>query len=79
MEEKTMIADTLNSANAYLYTINYAIIQCDSKELRDYFISTRNKMEELQYEIYEFAKQKGYYKPAAPAGKADIDAVKQAI
>ena len=79
MEEKTMIADTLSSANAYLYILNYSILQCDSKNLRDYIIYLRNKFEVLQYEIYEIAKEKGYYKPAAPAGKADVDAVKQEI
>lgn len=79
MEEKTMIADTLSSANAYINMLNYSILQCDDKNLRDYLVGIRNKFENLQFEIYELAKQKGYYKPAAPAGKADIEAVKQEI
>ncbi len=79
MEEKTMIADTLSSANSYLTMLNYSILQCNDKNLRDYFVGVRNQFETLQFEIYELAKQKGYYKPAAPAGKADIDAVKEAL
>lgn len=79
MEEKTMIADALSSANAYLNMLNYSILQCDDKNLRDYFIGIRNKFEIIQYEIYALAKQKNFYKPAAPAGKADIEAVKTEI
>ena len=79
MEDKVMIGDTLTSCNTYINMLNYAILQSDDKDLRDYFIGVRNQMETLQWQIYEYAKEKSYYMPAAPAGKADIDAVKQEV
>lgn len=77
MEDKVMIADTLSSCNATINMLNYAIMQCDNKDLRDYFVGVRNQMEALQWQVYEYAKQNNYYNPAAPAGKADVEAVKQ--
>ena len=42
-------------------------------------VSARNKLENLQWQTYLLAKEKGYYVPAAPAGEADITQVKNAI
>ena len=79
MNEKQVVADTLSSCNALINLLNYSIMQSDNKNLRDTFINYRNKMENLQWEIYVIAKAKGYYIPAAPAGIADVEAVKSAI
>ncbi|MEG0072957.1 MAG: spore coat protein [Clostridia bacterium] len=77
MEEKIMVGDTLSSINTYFNLLNYSIIQCDDKNLRDYLVGVRNQFEALQWQVYEFAKEKQYYIPAAPAGEADIDIVRQ--
>lgn len=79
MNEKEAIADTLSTCNAIINMANYAIMQGNNKNLRDTFIRYRDELEELQYEIYLDAKQKGFYVPAAPAGQADIEAVKTAV
>lgn len=79
MNEKEAIADTLSTCNAIINMANYAIMQGNNKNLRDIFIRYRDELEELQYEIYLDAKQKGFYVPAAPAGQADIEAVKTAV
>lgn len=79
MNEKEAIADTLSTCNAIINMANYAILQGNDKNLRDTFTRYRDELEELQYEIYLIAKQKGYYVPAAPAGQADIEAVKTAV
>ena len=79
MNEKQAVADTLSSCNALINMLNYSVIQSNNKKLRDTFVTFRNQMEDLQWEIYLIAKQNGYYIPAAPAGQADIDAVKQVV
>lgn len=79
MNEKQAVADTLSSTNALINMLTYSVMQSNNKNLRDTFQNARNQMESLQWEIYLVAKQKGYYTPAAPAGQADIDAVKNAI
>ena len=55
------------------------IEQSNNKNSRDSLIACRNNLEDIQWELYLIAKQKGYYVPAAPAGQADIDQVKQAV
>ena len=49
------------------------------KQNRNTLIENRNKLQGIQWSIYQIAKQKGYYIPAAPAGQADIDEVKNSI
>lgn len=79
MNEKEAISDTLSGVNAILNMLAYDIMQSNNKSLRDTFVNYRNELEDLQWQIYVLAKDKGYYVPAAPAGQADIDAVKTAI
>ncbi len=79
MEDKVMISDTLSSCNSFITMLNYAIMQSNNKELRDYFTSVRNEIETLQWQVYEYSKSKEYYVPAAPAGAADIAAVKEEV
>ena len=54
-------------------------IESTIEELVQPIVDARNKLEDIQWELYLIAKQKGYYVPAAPAGQADIDQVKQSI
>ncbi|MBR5227824.1 MAG: spore coat protein [Clostridia bacterium] len=79
MNEKQAIADTLSSLNAFNNMLTYSVVQSNNKNLRDTFTTFRNQVEDLQWEIYLIAKENGYYVPAAPAGQADIDAVKQVV
>ena len=79
MDEKQAVADTLAGVNALINLLNYAVMQGNNKSLRDTFVTYRNQFEDLQWQIYVVARDKGYYVPAAPAGMADIDAVKTAV
>ena len=79
MNEKCSVADTLSSINAILNKLNYAIEQANNKSFRDTCVQYRNIFENIQWNVYEFAKSKQYYVPAAPAGQADIEQVKQTI
>ena len=79
MDEKQAVADTLAGINALINLLNYAVMQGNNKSLRDTFTTYRNQFEDLQWQIYVIARDKGYYIPAAPAGMADIDAVKTAV
>lgn len=79
MNEKTAISDSLSSLNSIITLLNYSIEQSNNMNFRNTLIENRNKLEGIQWSIYQIAKQKGYYIPAAPAGKADIDEVKNSI
>ena len=79
MNEKVAINDVLAGLNSAITLCGYTIEQANNKNFRDIIIQKRNKLENLQWEIYLIAKEKGYYVPAAPAGEADIEQVKNAI
>lgn len=79
MDEKMSVNDTLSCTNSIITLLEYTIEQCNNKNFRDTIVQTRNNLEDIQWELYLIAKQKGYYVPAAPAGQADIDQVKQSI
>lgn len=79
MTEKTGVSDVLSTLNSVITMLNYSIQQSNDKNFRDTLITSRNSLENYQWQIYLIAKEKGYYVPAAPAGQADIDQVKSAI
>ena len=79
MNEKTAISDSLSSLNSIITLLNYSIEQSNNMNFRNTLIENRNKLEGFQWSIYQIANQKGYYIPAAPAGQADIDQVKNSI
>ncbi len=79
MTEKVALDDVLSCTNSVITLINYSIQQANNKNFRDALITARNNLENLQWNIYLINKEKGYYVPAAPAGEADIEQVKQAV
>ena len=79
MNEKNSVNDALSSLNSIITLCNYSIQQCNNENLRDELITNRNTLENLQWEIYLLAKEKGYYIPAAPAGEADLEQVRSSI
>ena len=79
MNEKIAISDSLSTTNSIINMINYSIEQSNNKDFRDTLVSYRNELEDLQWQLYVYARDNGYYVQAAPAGMADIDAVKSAV
>lgn len=75
MNEKIATADILNSVNQLITHYTYSIVQGDNENLRNVFCDHRNKLEMIQYNLYNVGKQKGYYVPALPAGANDIEQV----
>lgn len=79
MTEKVAMGDVLSSVNALIKQCEFAIEQSNDKNFRDILIQHRNVLENIQWKVYLIDKEKGYYVPAAPAGQADIEQVKNAI
>lgn len=79
MTEKICVNDVLSTLNSTITLINYSIQQSNNKNFRDALIASRNTLEDYQWQIYLIAKEKQYYIPAAPAGAADLEQVKNAI
>lgn len=79
MTEKVGLDDVLSTLNSTITMINYAIQQSNNKNFRDTLITSRDNLEKLQWKMYLINKEKGYYVPAAPAGQADVEQVKNSI
>lgn len=76
MKEKTMVADTLAGINGELVRFGEMIPQTENKELKQTLKQFRNACETSQEELYQLAREKSYYVPAAKATQEEISHVK---
>ncbi len=76
MQEKTMVADTLAGINSELTRYAGMIAQSENKELKQTLKQFRNACEQSQEELYQIARAKSYYVPAAKASEEDVKHVK---
>ena len=76
MNEKTMVVDTLTGINGELVRFGEMIPQTDNMELKQTLKQFRNACEQSQEELYQIAREKAYYVPAAKATQQEIDHVK---
>ena len=76
LNEKTMVADTLAGINGELVRFGEMIPQTENKELKQTLKQLRNACEQSQEEIYQLAREKSYYVPAAKATEEEIAHVK---
>ncbi|MCI5700815.1 MAG: spore coat protein [Lachnospiraceae bacterium] len=79
MEEKILVNDTLVGINGELTRYAEMISQTENKELKQTLKQFRNASEMSQEEIYQIAREKAYYIPAAPAKPDEIAHVKEIL
>jgi hypothetical protein len=79
MNEKLAVGDVLSCENMIITALTYAIEHADNEQFRQLLLDARTKLDNLKWDTYLIAKEKGYYIPAAPAGEADVQQVKSAI
>ncbi|WP_156291923.1 spore coat protein [Oceanobacillus salinisoli] len=76
LQEKDMVNDYLAGLNASLTGYATYISESNNEELRQTLIQLRNQDETRQRTLYNYALQKGYYQPAAPAAQEVVQQVK---
>ena len=76
MNEKTMVADTLTGINGELVRLAEMIPQTENKELKSTLKQLRNACEQSQEELYQIAREKSYYVPAAKATEEEVQHVR---
>ena len=72
MQEKMMVADTLAGINGELTRYAGMIAQSENKELKITLKQMRNACEQSQEELYQIAREKSYYVPAAKATDDEV-------
>ncbi len=79
MDEKTMVSDTLAGINGELVRYGEMISQTENQQLKQTLKQIRNQCETSQEEIYQIARSKQYYVPAAKASREEIEHVKMIL
>ena len=75
MQEKDMVNDILSMVNSSLTGYAGVIAQCSDQNLRQTIQQIRNSDEQFQYNLYQLAEQKGYYRAAQQATSEEIQQV----
>ncbi len=76
LQEKTMVNDALSDEKTELTFYANFISECANPQLRSMIQQIRNNCETSQYELFQIAQSKGYYKPAQQASDNEIQQVK---
>jgi len=79
MEEKIMVSDVMNGIKSETKMLGEMILETGNKELKQTLKQMRNQNEMAQEEIYQIARAKQYYVPAAQATAEEISHVKNVL
>ena len=79
LDEKTMVSDALAGVNCELVRYGEMISQTENKELKQCLKQIRNQCEMSQEKLYQVAREKSYYVPAAKASQQEINHVKSVL
>ena len=79
MQEKDMVNDILSGTKASIDSYTKAIQECSSQQLRGTLKQLRDEAEQMQYQLYQVAEQKGYYQPAGTAPQDEISKIKNTL
>ncbi len=76
MTEKTMVSDALAGINGELVRFAEMISQTENKQLKETLKQFRSDCEMSQEQLYQMAREKSYYVPAAKATNEEVNHVK---
>ncbi len=76
LQEKEMVNDILSTVKGSLICYANYIAESSNPQLRQTLQQMRNSDEQFQFQLFQIAEHKGFYKPASPANTQDIQEVK---
>ena len=79
LDDKIMVSNALNGVNGELTKFGEMIPQTENKELKQCLKQIRNESEMSQEKLYQVAREKSYYVPAAKATQQEVDHVKSIL
>lgn len=79
MQEKDMVNDILSGTKASIDSYTKAIQECSCQQLRGTLKQLRDEAEQMQYQLYQIAEQKGYYQPAGNAPQSEVSKIKNTL
>lgn len=79
IQDKEMVNDILSMINSSLTNYASIISQTSNPQLRQTIQQIRNGDEQFQFQLYQMAEQKGFYKAASQAPQSDIQNIKNQV
>lgn len=79
MQERDIFCDVLSGTKHSINCYTNAIMETSDQQLRSTWQTLRNEAEQMQYQIYQMAEQKGYYTPAPKANPQDCQSIKSTL
>lgn len=79
LQEKAMVNDALSAIKSELTFYANTISECENQNLRSTIQQIRDSCETSQFELFNIAKSKGYYMPAAQASDSELNQVKSQV
>lgn len=79
MQERDILNDLLGGAKASISCYTTAIVECSNQQLRSTFQTLRTEAEQMQYQLYQMAEQKGYYMADPQANQNDVQSIKTSL
>lgn len=79
MQDRDVFMDVLAGTKHSINCYTNAIMETSNQQLRSTWQTLRNEAEQMQYQIYQMAEQKGYYVPAPTAKKDDCQKIKSTL
>lgn len=79
MQEREILLDLLSGTKHSINCYTNAIMEGSNQQLRSTFQTLRDEAEQMQYQLYQMAEQKGYYHSAPGANQNDIQHIKQSL
>jgi spore coat protein CotF len=76
MRDKDMVNDVLSMLKSSITTYANVIAEAENPQFRQMVQQLRNNCETFQYDLFNVAKQKGYYRPAKQASPADMQEIR---
>lgn len=79
MQDRDIFMDVLAGTKHSISCYTNAIVETSNQQLRSTWQTLRDEAEQMQYQLYQMAEQKGYYMPAPPAHQEDVQKVKSSL
>lgn len=79
MHDREILNDLLGGTKASINCYTTAIVECSNQQLRSTLQTLRSEAEQMQYQLYQMAEQKGYYMPAPKANQQDVQKIKSGL
>lgn len=79
MQDRDIINDLMAGTKASINSYTMAVVESSNQQLRNTWQTLRTEAEQMHYQLYQMAEQKGYYMPAPPAHNQDVQKIKSGL